>query len=266
MVHKQKGKLRNKQICYKEKQYINSKMKILYSNVDGILSKLLEIKDVLLDKKPHVFCITETKLCKIVVNDTLNIENYNIWRKDREGKEGGGVMILTSKEIQAKQICLDIDKEVEMVVIEVKTKEGDIIISNIYVPPQTRTWGRDEYNKLTENAAKGIKVLLEYAEEKAKRLMISGDFNSNIMWDSMEANGTQSYWDTMLLDVAQEFFLYQHITETTRKRGTDEPSLLDLVFTRHKEDIEEITYNPPIGKSDHVLLEFDFIVAYDILN
>ena len=38
------------------------------------------------------------------------------------------------------------------------------------------------------------------------------------------------------------------------------------MFTRQKENIESIIYNPPLGKSDHVLLEYDFIVAYEIIH
>ena len=96
--------------------------------------------------------------------------------------------------------------------------------------------------------------------------MINGDFNSNMNWESMETKGAENQWDNKLVELAQDFFLYQHVTSSTRKRGLDEPSLLDLVFTRQKEDIESIIHNPPLGKSDHVLLEYSFIVAYDIIN
>lgn len=51
-----------------------------------------------------------------------------------------------------------------------------------------------------------------------------------------------------------------------QEKGTDEPLVLDLVFTRHKEEVEEMIYNSLIGKRDHVLLEYDFIATYDVIN
>lgn len=65
----------------------------------------------------------------------MTIEDYNIRRNDREKKQGGGAMILTNKELQVKQLCLDVENEVEMVSIELKTTEGDVIIANVYVSP-----------------------------------------------------------------------------------------------------------------------------------
>ena len=53
----------------------------------------MKLKDVVKDKKPQVICLRETKLSTNIIDDTLNIGNYNIWRKDRKFKQGGGVMI-----------------------------------------------------------------------------------------------------------------------------------------------------------------------------
>ena len=47
MVHKEKGKVKKKTRGNTENKYINISMNILYSNVDGMLSKLLEIKDII---------------------------------------------------------------------------------------------------------------------------------------------------------------------------------------------------------------------------
>ena len=41
----------------------------------------------------------------------------------------------------------------------------------------------------------------------------------------------------------------------TRGRGTNEPSLIDLVFSRNAECIESIELHAPLGKSDHSLIK-----------
>lgn len=47
----------------------------------------------------------------------------------------------------------------------------------------------------------------------------------------------------------------QRVEEDTRHKGEDKPSRLDLICTREQEGFEEIEYNCPVGKSDHVLTE-----------
>ena len=46
--------------------------------------------------------------------------------------------------------------------------------------------------------------------------------------------------------------------EATRWRGSDEPSVLDLVLTDEATQVSEICYDSPLGKSDHSVLVFDF--------
>ena len=43
-------------------------------------------------------------------------------------------------------------------------------------------------------------------------------------------------------------YLTQHILTPTRGRGTNEPSLIDLVFSSNAESIESIELHAPSGK------------------
>ena len=56
----------------------------------------------------------------------------------------------------------------------------------------------------------------------------------------------------------RDCYLHQHIEEPTRRRGTDEPSLLDLVLTNEAMQVSDITHRAPIGKSDHDVILFNF--------
>ena len=39
-------------------------LKAAYTNIDGLISSLMEVKDYLKEKKPELLCLTETKLRK----------------------------------------------------------------------------------------------------------------------------------------------------------------------------------------------------------
>ncbi|MPC51869.1 hypothetical protein E2C01_045724 [Portunus trituberculatus] len=49
----------------------------------------------------------------------------------------------------------------------------------------------------------------------------------------------------------------QWVEESTRYRGEEEPSLLDLVFTKKPEPPPSIQYLSPMGRNDHVTLELE---------
>ena len=39
-----------------------SALRVMYTNIDGLTSGILELRDYMMEKKPDVVCITETKL------------------------------------------------------------------------------------------------------------------------------------------------------------------------------------------------------------
>ena len=49
-------------------------------------------------------------------------------------------------------------------------------------------------------------------------------------------------------------FLFQHITKPTRGRLGNKSNILDLSFTNEEGMIEYVTYESPLGKSDHAVL------------
>ena len=57
-------------------------------------------------------------------------------------------------------------------------------------------------------------------------------------------------------------YLFQHVLKPTRIRMSQEPSILDLIITNEEEMIEDMEYLSPLGKSDHIILMFNFRTYY----
>ena len=72
----------------------NKVLNIMYSNADGLSSKIQELQQEIKINKPDIVCITETKLEEEILDATLNLKGYQVWRRDRKGKKSRGVMIL----------------------------------------------------------------------------------------------------------------------------------------------------------------------------
>ena len=155
---------------------------------------------------------------------------------------------------------------VELVSVEVITEDGVVTVATLYMPPKTRAWENEEYTELMKNTVSDIRNMLQKVEDKSQDLVLVGDFNSRNDWVNLEVRATENHWNWELLEITQDFLLTQHIQSSTRVRGTDKPSLLDLLFTRQENQIENIEYKPPMGKSDHVVIKWNFIVKYDIIE
>jgi endonuclease/exonuclease/phosphatase family metal-dependent hydrolase len=101
--------------------------------------------------------------------------------------------------------------------------------------------------------------LLEEAitRRNADHVVVMGDFNyPSIDYDKGEVNtgleSDASKFNYKMLDLT----MYQQLTEMTRIRQGQHPSMLDYVFTDEQNRVELIHYEVPLGKSDHICLQW----------
>ncbi|MPD07027.1 hypothetical protein E2C01_102869 [Portunus trituberculatus] len=64
-------------------------------------------------------------------------------------------------------------------------------------------------------------------------------------------------WSEAVLQLAMVNTMDQWVEESTRYKREEEPSLLDLVFTKKPEPPPSMQYLTPVGRSDHVTLEME---------
>ena len=53
--------------------------------------------------------------------------------------------------------------------------------------------------------------------------------------------------------------MFQQVSNPTRGRGTTNTNLLDLILSNEEDNIGEIEYLSPIGKSDHCVITFNIL-------
>jgi len=157
-------------------------LKIMQWNANGITAHMNELKQFLASiegDQPHVICIEETFLKP---GKSLNIPGYDIFRKDRLNAFGGGVATLVKNSISAMQV--DTPDGIESVGIKVILNKTEIVIYNIYNPPQN-TIDFDSY-----------KIFFE-----SKNAIITGDLNAkNTLWKSPKCNKSGEILEQLLLD------------------------------------------------------------------
>ena len=90
--------------------------------------------------------------------------------------------------------------------------------------------------------------------------MLLGDFNlREINWDTETSNVNENHLDTKFLEAVRDNYLFQHLKQVTRIRENQQGSLLDLILTNEENMVDNIRYLPPLGKSDHLVIQFSLI-------
>ena len=164
------------------------------------------------DIEPDIIGITESWAHKDMVDAELMLPGYVMFRKDRQERMGGGVIMYIKDSIQAYELQMEKEAECEEAIwCNIATKNSTLAIGLIYRSPNIQ----QEDDEKLHNAIKEI---------SKRECVIMGDFNhGHIQWKSLESVGRDDQQFVLLI---QDCFLTQHVLEPTRGGN-----VLDLVFS-----------------------------------
>ena len=214
-------------------------LEVLSFNARSIRNKFLEFRALVATEKPQVVAITESWI-KTTGRDfegEFTIPGYNLFHKDRVGREGGGVLLYISDSIRSTECNITTDHEVLVVDLEIGTVNYRVVL--VYRPPgELLETDRDLYSLLSETVDNRVSILL-------------GDFNSHFDWDMEEPTGGA----TLLVEFVNDAFLTQWVKEPTRGNN-----ILDLVLTTEDNIVRNLKVGEELGGSDHRLIRFNLMV------
>ena len=128
------------------------------------------------------------------------------------------------------------------------------------------------YYRIPNSSKENNEQLLGSFKEMVKKnnmqhLMIMGDFNyPSIDFDTGSVNAGINSEDYRFMNMIQDLFLTQNVKEPTRISGDKRPSLLDYIFTNEENLVEDLSYELPIGKSDHVSMIWTLKLEKEVVN
>ena len=159
-----------------------------------------------------------------------------MFRKDRMGRRGGGVLLYIKETIPAYEVLLQEEADCkEALWCNLVTGHTTITIGVVYRCPNITI----QNNEKTHNAI---------SEVRKGDCIIMGDFNhGNIKWDSQQSTGVEDL-----------FFLTQHVLEPTRAAR-----VLDIVLSSQKAFVDNVVIQEPLGSSDHNQLHFNINIKSD---
>ena len=203
-------------------------------NARSIVNKKNELTIMVEDIDPHIIGITESWANIDITDAELGLTGYVMFRKDRIGRRGGGVILYVKESIQAYEIKLEREADCdEAVWCKIVSGNSKLTIGLIYRSPNIN----EEDNTKIKNAIK---------EVSKGECIIMGDFNhGHIQWNSLESTGIE---DQQFLCLIQDSFLTQHVLEPTRGEN-----VLDIVLSSQKELVDNVKMFEPKAKYKEAL-------------
>ena len=190
---------------------------------------------------------------KIPDESLLQISGYNHHINNLEDVLTRGCIIYVRENFESAAIEVGQQfKDALWVSVKSSKSKEKILVGCIYRSgtPATAILNDDNLHAMLRNAAE----LTGYSSK-----VIAGDFNLNkISWDpdpTIPDNLSSESVEGKFIECIRDTFFHQHITEPTRYRLGQQPTLDDLIFSTEEGDIEDIMYHPSIGLSDHITLK-----------
>ena len=149
-------------------------LKFVHLNICHLLPKVSQLQDLLYRETkdvPNICGISESYLNESILDNEIIIPGFNVIRRDRPGRSGGGVVVyVLDRHSYVRRTDLEWNF-VESIWIELKiTNSKPCIICNVYRPPDSTP----EWYVRFENQ-------LEKAFAFNYELIILGDLNLNML-------------------------------------------------------------------------------------
>ena len=110
--------------------------------------------------------------------------------------------------------------------IEVRLRGGDVLLFCCCYRSPTPTGSSDGNNECLNQLFRTI------SKKNYTHRCIVRDFNfRSINWSSITTHSGENSAEVSFIEAVRDSFLHQHVDETTRSRGNDTTSLIDMIFS-----------------------------------
>ena len=222
-------------------------LNIIYTNADCLTNKRDDLLLLLnsLDFKPSIIVITEvnSKINNNMLESEFSLSGYNIFSVNVGTNDHRGIIVYVDRSLTVCQPEVGTNFK-ECLLLQIRDSGKCILtIGAIYRSP----------NSKTDNNYQLFELLDSLNRQKLGKLLLVGDFNiRNIDWTNCQVVGTNSV-AIKLLECLRKNDYSQHVLVPTRSRGSQLPSVLDLVLT-NQDFVDSVYTLSPLGKSDHSVL------------
>ena len=168
---------------------------MFYTNACGIVNKMHELRVIAELYEAKIICITESHLNSSIKNAEIKLNNFRVFRKDRDtGKKFGGSCIFVHNSIDAA--LLETFVAPDSVGINIKLDSLSLKLACVY---RSQNLEENEQKLLIQQIAN-----LKTGEDD--QIQVVGDFNlPDVNWESITVNCNQNTTNTTLARILGQF-------------------------------------------------------------
>jgi hypothetical protein len=190
-------------------------------------------------------------------DDEVNIENYKVYRSDRQNGNRGGVCVYLREDLMATTLVSESINHIEILLL--KIEKLDLLLATIYRPPTTE--------KLKNTEIQAFKDIIQILDREIKKTnnncntIVCGDFNlPNINWNkNLNKNIKTGRSNEKIIGQLLQSFLDKHFLSQIIEKPTRKNNILELICTNAAEKITDIEISPTI-LSDHNIIRVETII------
>ena len=243
-------------VCRGEHTYVytafNFSFCCFYTNAQSFINKREELHNIISEREPDIIGITESWCNPDILDSEITIAGYDLFRKDRILRGGGGVLLFIKTRYGAilNKRMEDYNIEDTLFCDITLGKKDKLLIGIIYRSPNLH----DDLNAAIFNQIQKME------DTDSSHILLFGDFNfPEINWRNETVSVGRHHPANIFLNIIQEQVLHQKVQFATRHRDNQLSSLLDLVFSNEDNMIDYIEHTAPLGKSDHDCLVWTYL-------
>ena len=233
-------------------------IKMLFTNADQLTSsKMAELQAKVKEEKPLIIAVSEVKPKNPKKEYTIEdfaISGYSLHSINLGKDFGRGIVVYTHNSLDKSITQISMDQPFEEICcIEVRLRGSDVLLFCCCYRSPTHSASSDANNENLNNLLRTLSV------KKYSHRCIVGDFNfRQIKWQSLTTPCGENSTESKFIETVRDSFLHQHVSDVTRSRGNNNPSLIDLIFSDEEMQVSGIQHHSPLGKSDHSIIIFDY--------
>ena len=227
-------------------------LKFYYTNADCVLNKMDELEVVIQKQQPDFIIITEVfpknEQAEDIDMNEFKLHGYQCFTSDLQNNARG--VVIYGKQDLPVNFCRELrnDDFKESVWCEIRIDNEKLLLGAVYKSPSSDRVNQEKLFELIKKAA----------NLGHNHMIVLGDFNfPEVDWKNWTVNGGEGIMAFKFVECVRDNFLFQHVLEDTRYRMGQNPSCLDLLFTKDEGVIENLKFGDKLGASDHVSFTFD---------
>ena len=214
----------------------HEQLHVIYYNVRSLFPKIDELRAVCETSKPDIVCIVETWLDHNITDNEVAIQDYQLFRLDRN-RHGGGIALFVHFSLSCHILLTGGPFELEFISLSVLSQSSlcKFCTCLFYRPPSSPVY-------IFDNLCTTLQILNPAV---FRNFLLLGDFNVDV------CNQT-SYLYSHINDIMLSFSLTQIVTSPTRISPSGNSSLIDLAMVSNTEHLKQCTLIPPLSTFDHL--------------